>query len=79
MKLKTLGRDGISINHEIVDLRNVEQLCDSEQTAALGYCLLYAQKHLMDGKRTLSQIVDALGGPDGPPGPDGFVPGAIQC
>lgn len=60
VKLKTLGRDGISINHETVDLRNVEQLCDSEQTAALGYCLLYAQKHLMDGKRTLPQIVDAL-------------------
>ena len=60
VKLKTLGRDGVSIDHESVDLRYVEQICDSEQTAALGYCLLYAQRHLMDGRRTLRQVVDAL-------------------
>ena len=42
------------------DARYVEQLCDSEQTAALGYCLLYAQKHLLDSKRTLRQVVEAL-------------------
>ncbi|WP_417044562.1 ABC-ATPase domain-containing protein [Dysosmobacter sp.] len=60
VKLKTLGRDGVSMNHETIDLRYVEQLCDSEQTAALGYCLLYAQKHLLDSKRTLRQVVEAL-------------------
>ena len=60
VKLKTLGRDGVSIQHETIDLRYVEQLCDSEQTAALGYCLLYAQRHLLDGRRTLRQVVDAL-------------------
>lgn len=60
VKLKTLGRDSVSIQHETIDLRYVEQLCDSEQTAALGYCLLYAQRHLLDGKRTLRQVVDAL-------------------
>ena len=60
VKLKTMGRDGISINRETIDLRYVEQLADSEQAAALGYCMIYAQKHLLDGKRTLRQIVDAL-------------------
>lgn len=60
VKLKTLGRDEVSMNHETIDLRYVEQLCDSEQTAALGYCLLYAQKHLLDSKRTLRQVVEAL-------------------
>lgn len=60
IKLKTLGRDGVVLNRETIDLRNVEQLCDSEQTAALGYCLLYAQRHLLDGHRTLRQVVDAL-------------------
>lgn len=60
VKLKTLGRDGVSVDRETVDLRYVEQICDSEQTAALGYCLLYAQRHLMDGRRTLRQVVDAL-------------------
>ena len=31
-----------------------------EQAAALGYCLLYAQRNLMDGKRTLQQIAGEL-------------------
>ena len=60
IKLKTMGRDGVSLNRETIDLRYVEQLIDSEQTAALGYCMLYAQKHLLDGRRTLRQVVDAL-------------------
>ena len=60
VKLKALGRDGFSINRETVDLRYVEQLCDGEQTAALGCCVLYAQRHLLDGKRTLGQVAEAL-------------------
>ena len=38
----------------------MEQLIDGEQSAALGYCLLYAQRHLLDGKRSLRQVADAL-------------------
>ena len=60
VKLKTLGRDGFSINRETVSLRCVEQLTDEEQTAALGPCLLYAEKYLMDGRRDLRQVVDML-------------------
>ena len=60
IKLKSLGRDGVSINRETIDLRYVEQLADSEQAAALGCCMVYAQKHLMDGTRTMRQIVEAL-------------------
>ena len=60
VKLKCLGRDGVSLNRETVDLRGVEQLADSEQTAALGYCLIYAQKHLWNGSRTLGQVVEEL-------------------
>ena len=60
IKLKTLGRDGVSINRETIDLRYVEQLTDSEQLTALGYCLVYAQKYLMDGRRTLQQVVEEL-------------------
>ena len=59
-KLKTMGRDGISINRETIDLRNVEQLTDSEQVSALGCCVLYAQRHLLDGTRDLRQIAEAL-------------------
>ena len=60
VKLKALGRDGVSLNRETIDLRYVEQLADGEQTAALGYCLLYAQRRLLDGKRTLRQVVEEL-------------------
>ena len=60
VKCKALGRDGVSLNRETVDLRGVEQLADGEQSAALGCCLVYAQRRLMDGKRTLTQVVDQL-------------------
>ena len=57
---KALGRDGFSLNRETVDLRAVEQIADGEQSAALGHCLVYAQRHLLDGKRTLRQVVEEL-------------------
>ena len=60
IKLKSLGRDGVSVNRETIDLRYLEQLADGEQSAALGYCVVYAQKYLLDGKRTLRQVVEAL-------------------
>lgn len=60
VKLKAMGRDGVSLNRETVDLRYLEQLADGEQTAALGYCLLYLQRHLLDGRRTVGQAVDRL-------------------
>ena len=54
------ARDGVSINRETIDLRYVEQLRDREQSAALGYAMVCAQQHLMDGRHTLSQIVAEL-------------------
>ena len=60
MKLKTMGRDGISINRDTIDVRYVEQLVDSEQLSALAYLLKYAECHIFDGKRTLTESVDML-------------------
>ena len=57
IKVKTLGKDAFSINKETVDLRYVEQIVDSEQVTALGYCMRYAQKHLMNGKKDLRQVI----------------------
>lgn len=59
-KLKVFGKDSFQIGRETVDLRFVEQLADTEQLAALGYLLKYAGDHLIDKKRTLVQVVDAL-------------------
>lgn len=47
LKMKTMGRDSISINREVIDVRYVEQLMDTEQLAALGYMLKYMQIHFL--------------------------------
>lgn len=60
IKMKTMGRESVMINKESIDLRYVEQITDSEQVTALGYCMRYAQKNIMDGKKELRQIVDEL-------------------
>ena len=58
--MKTMGREAVSIDRETIDLRYVEQIVDSEQVTALGHCVKYAQKNILDGKTTLIQVVDQL-------------------
>ena len=60
IKMKTLSREGVMINKETIDLRYVEQITDSEQVTALGYCIRYAQKHILNGRKDLRQVVDEL-------------------
>ena len=59
-KIKTLPREGVMVNKEIIDLRYVEQLVDSEQLTALGYCVVYALRNLLDGRRDLRRVADEL-------------------
>lgn len=60
LKVKVLTSDSFMIGKQTVDLRYVEQLTDSGQTAALALLLKYAVEHLIDGKKTVSMIVDEL-------------------
>lgn len=60
LKTKTLGVDGFLIGKQTVDLRYVEQLVNSEQTAYLSLLLKYAVEHLTDGRRTVAQTVEEL-------------------
>ena len=60
LKVKTLGVDGFMLGKQNVDLRYIEQLIDSEQTAALGLLLRYTVEHLVDGKRTISETAQWL-------------------
>ena len=62
IKMKTMGREAVMINKETIDLRYVEQITDSEQVTALGYCMRYAQKHILDGRKDLGRVVDELEG-----------------
>ena len=60
LKVKTLGVDGFALGKQNVDLRYLEQLIDSEQTAALGQLLKYAIENLVDGKRSIADVVEYL-------------------
>lgn len=60
LKVKVMGKDGFSLGRQNVDLRYIEQLIDSEQTAALGLLLKYAVEKLVDGRRTLQEIAEYL-------------------
>lgn len=60
IKMKTMGKEMVQINRENIDLRYVEQLADTEQVSALGYCVRYAEKHLFQGKDTIQNVVDKL-------------------
>lgn len=60
VKIKSMGMDCICVDHDSIDLRLVEQLADQEQLNALGQLLKYAHLHLVDGKRSLKEVVDLL-------------------
>lgn len=60
MKIKTTGTDTISLNKENIDVRYLEQLIDYGQTAGIGYLLKYGMEHVVDDKRTLTEVVDAI-------------------
>ena len=60
IKIKTMGRDGIVLNHENIDLRYVEQLADSEQLTCLGYLLRHMEEQEFDGRKEVGQIIERL-------------------
>ena len=60
VKVKTNGLDSASIAREPIDLRAMEQLIDSQQSAAIGKMILYAQRNLVDNRKTTTQIASEL-------------------
>ena len=59
-KIKTGGLDTITLGREPLDVRYLEQLCDTEQLNSLGSLIKYMQCHIFDGKKTLQQAVEAV-------------------
>jgi hypothetical protein len=55
MKIKISGTDGFLLNREMVDVRYVEQIADSEQTGGLAYLLRYGLEQLADGNKNLQE------------------------
>ena len=60
VKIKSMGKEGVSLNKENVNLHYVEQIADGEQVTALGYLLAYAENNMFNGKDTMQEIVDKL-------------------
>ena len=60
VKIKTLGKDGLSINRENIDLRAVEQIVDAEQLNTIGAIMKYVENNLMGKNLTLIEITDKM-------------------
>lgn len=78
IKTKVMGTDGFSIEHNIVDLRCVEQLIDTEQTAALAAILKHIVKKgsiCMEMQELVAEINTLLK----KKGMVAFVEGALSC
>ncbi len=60
VKIKPRGLDQISYNKMEINLRELDQLIDVNQTNALCFMLQYITQHLVDGKKTLPEIVNKL-------------------
>ena len=51
---------GLSINRDNIDLRAVEQIIDIEQVNAIGQIIKWAEDNVIDGKKSLSQVVEFI-------------------
>ena len=60
VKVLGSGTDSISLNHESVELRFVEQIVDNEQTNLLGLLLRVLEENHFNGKTPLTQCVEEL-------------------
>lgn len=60
IKLKTQGREGISIGQEQIDLRYVEQLVDGGQLQTLAHVMKYMEESGFDAKHTVQELVNSL-------------------
>lgn len=60
IKIKTLNKDGLSINKENIELRCVEQIVDHEQVTSLGYIMKYAEENIINNSKTLQEVVSEI-------------------
>jgi len=60
VKVRGSGTDSVSLNHESVELRFVEQVVDNEQTNLLGALLRTLEEKRFNGKDPLTKCVEDL-------------------
>ncbi|MEG4581773.1 ABC-ATPase domain-containing protein [Microcoleus sp. MON1_C5] len=60
VRVKVRDADELAFGTEEIDLGAVEQIVDSGQLRAIAAAMVYAKQQYMDGKRTLSEIIDLV-------------------
>lgn len=60
IKIKILGKDGLSINKENIDLKSVEQIVDGEQINTIGMAIKFIEDKYSGKDLTIEKIVDEI-------------------
>ncbi len=60
VRVKVRDVDELAFGTEEIDLGAVEQIVDRGQLRAIASAMVYAKQEYMDGKRTLSEIIDLV-------------------
>ncbi|KDR95489.1 Predicted ATPase of the ABC class [Peptoclostridium litorale DSM 5388] len=62
VKIKPRGTDQILYNNTDIDIRDMEQLVDPNQTSAICFIMEYIMKNIANDKMTLTQVVERVYG-----------------
>lgn len=60
IKIKNLGKDGLYINKENIDLKSVEQIVDGEQINTIGMTIKFIEDKYSGKDLTVERIVDEI-------------------
>lgn len=60
MKIKAYGMESFSLDKENVNVHYLEQLADTEQTQMLAYMMRFALEYVIDGKKTVREIMQII-------------------
>ena len=60
LKLKTSATHEMLLGKDSIELRYLEQLIDNEQTTSLAYALKYLELHLMNGQKSIPELLDDI-------------------
>ena len=60
VRVKVRDVDELAFGREEIDLDAIEQIVDRGQLRAIAAAMVYAKQQYMDGKRTLSEIIDLV-------------------
>ena len=58
IKIKVNNIDCLRINKDDIDTRYLEQLVDKEQLRAIGYIIVYINKHIFENKNNLQNLIN---------------------